>query len=185
MRKAFVLSGWYRPVNAPNSSLSAVLVDTGEKLLLAKDPDPNASGCQLDIDRLQYAGARIADALESGADLLIINRFGKRERDGKGLTYLIERARKADIPVVIAVSGPVMRTGSSSRAAGARNSPAIALHSIGGGVRFPRELTERPTAAICLRRDRGPTLCCGYRRAVASSAAMIAPRAMSLCWPNP
>ena len=77
----------------------------GEKLLLAKDPDPNASGCQLDIDRLQYAGARIADALESGADLLIINRFGKRERDGKGLTYLIERARKADIPVVIAVSG--------------------------------------------------------------------------------
>ncbi|KJC44777.1 hypothetical protein UP09_14040 [Bradyrhizobium sp. LTSP885] len=35
---------------------------------------------------------------------MIVNRFGKRERDGKGLAYLIERALDADIPVVIAVS---------------------------------------------------------------------------------
>jgi hypothetical protein len=46
---------------------------------------------------------QIADALVHGADLVIINRFGKRERDGKGLAYLIERALDADIPVVIAV----------------------------------------------------------------------------------
>lgn len=103
--QGFRAVGMVQAGQCADSSLSAVLVDTGEKLLLAKDPDPNASGCQLDIDRLQNAGARIADALESGADLLIINRFGKRERDGKGLAYLIERARNADIPVVIAVSG--------------------------------------------------------------------------------
>jgi hypothetical protein len=42
--------------------------------------------------------------MELGADLLIINRFGKRERDGKGLTYLVDRAIAADISVVIAVS---------------------------------------------------------------------------------
>jgi Protein of unknown function (DUF2478) len=89
-----------------DSSLSAVLVHTGEILLLAKDREPNASGCQLDIGRLQDAAARIAGALESGADLVIINRFGKRERDGKGLAYLIERARDAGIPLVIAVSSP-------------------------------------------------------------------------------
>jgi hypothetical protein len=87
-----------------DSSLSAVLVHNGETLLLAQDFDPAARGCRLDLDRLQNAGARVADALESGADLLIVNRFGKRERDGRGLAYLIERARKADIPVVIAVS---------------------------------------------------------------------------------
>ena len=51
----------------------------------------------------------IADALEAGADLLIVNRFGKRERDGKGLAYLIERALGADIPVVIAVSSEQFR----------------------------------------------------------------------------
>jgi nucleoside-triphosphatase THEP1 len=87
-----------------DSSLSAVLVHTGETLLLAQDFDPRASGCRLDLSRLQGAAARVSDALEAGADLLIVNRFGKRERDGKGLAHLIERALGADIPVVIAVS---------------------------------------------------------------------------------
>jgi nucleoside-triphosphatase THEP1 len=49
------------------------------------------------------AGQQIANAIEAGADLLIINRFGRQEREGKGLTYLVERALGADIPVVIAV----------------------------------------------------------------------------------
>ena len=87
-----------------DSSLSAVLVHSGEKILLAQDFDPAASGCRLDLSRLQNAGERVADALEAGADLLIVNRFGKRERDGKGLAHLVQRALDADIPVVIAVS---------------------------------------------------------------------------------
>jgi nucleoside-triphosphatase THEP1 len=87
-----------------DSSLSAVLIHTGETLLLAQDFDPAAKGCKLDVGWLHSAAARVADAMEGGADLLIVNRFGKRERDGKGLAYLIERALGADIPVVIAVS---------------------------------------------------------------------------------
>jgi len=87
-----------------DSSLSAVLVHNGERILLVQDFDPSASGCRLDLARLQNAGERVAAALEAGADLLVVNRFGKRERDGKGLAYLIERALGADIPVVIAVS---------------------------------------------------------------------------------
>jgi hypothetical protein len=87
-----------------DSSLSAVLLHSGENLLLAQDFDPAASGCRLDVERLRKAGDRVADALETGADILIVNRFGKRERDGKGLGYLIERALNADIPVVIAVA---------------------------------------------------------------------------------
>jgi|SRR6516165_8564941 nucleoside-triphosphatase THEP1 len=87
-----------------DSSLSAVLVHNGETLLLAQDFDPSAKGCRLDLGRLQNAGIRVASAMDAGADLLIVNRFGKRERDGKGLSYLIERALKSDIPVVIAVS---------------------------------------------------------------------------------
>ncbi|MES5484967.1 DUF2478 domain-containing protein [Bradyrhizobium sp. INPA03-11B] len=92
-----------------DSSLSAVLVHSGETLLLAQPPNPSttrsgATGCKLDLSRLQDAGIRVAGALSAGADLVIINRFGKRERDGKGLGFLIERALGTDIPVVIAVS---------------------------------------------------------------------------------
>lgn len=87
-----------------DSSLSAVLLHSGEILLLADDSDPAAS-CRLDVARLQKAGDRVAAALDAGADLLIINRFGKRERNGHGLIYLIARALEAGTPVVIAVAG--------------------------------------------------------------------------------
>lgn len=86
-----------------DSSLSAILLPGGETLLLAQDFDPAASGCRLDLARLQKAAERVAEAMAQGADVLIVNRFGKRERNGKGLAHLIERALEADIPVVIAV----------------------------------------------------------------------------------
>jgi nucleoside-triphosphatase THEP1 len=101
--RGFRAVGMVQAGQCADSSLSAVLVHSGETLLLAQDFDPSARGCRLDMHRLENAGARIAGALESGADLVIINRFGKREREGKGLSYLIERALNADIPVVIAV----------------------------------------------------------------------------------
>jgi nucleoside-triphosphatase THEP1 len=88
-----------------DSSLSAVLLPSGETMLLAQDFDPAARGCRLDLGRLTNAAERLAAAMAQGADLVIINRFGKRERDGKGLASLMERALDADIPVVIAVAG--------------------------------------------------------------------------------
>jgi nucleoside-triphosphatase THEP1 len=100
----FHVVGMVQAGQCADSSLSVVLLHSGEKLLLAQDFDPAASGCRLDVGRLQNAGARVAGALEGGADLLIINRFGKRERDGQGVAYLIERALETQTPVVIAVS---------------------------------------------------------------------------------
>ena len=87
-----------------DSNLSALLVHTGERVPLLQDLDTCATGCRLDVGRLLEAGTRIANAIDTGADIVIINRFGKQEREGKGLAYLIERALDADIPVVIAVS---------------------------------------------------------------------------------
>jgi len=114
--RAFRVVGMVQAGQCADSSLSAVLVHSGEILLLSQDFDPAASGCRLDVSRLQNAGTRIAHALAAGADLLIVNRFGKRERDGKGLSYLIERALDAGTPVVIAVSSS--RMGDWSKFAG-------------------------------------------------------------------
>jgi len=102
--RGFRVIGMVQAGQCSDSSLSAELLHSEEKLLLAQDFDPRASGCQLDADRLTSAGGRIERALEAGADLVIINRFGKRECEGKGLTFLIERALDADVPLVIAVS---------------------------------------------------------------------------------
>src|SRR5262249_13798119 len=76
--RGFRAIGMVQAGQCADSSLSAVLLHSGEKLLLAQDFDPAASGCRLDVARLQNAGARIAAALEDRADLLIVNRFGRR-----------------------------------------------------------------------------------------------------------
>jgi len=87
-----------------DSSLSAVMVHSGEVLLLAQPATSPGGGCKLDLSRLQDAATLVAGAIETGANLVIVNRFGKRERNGKGLARVIERALDADIPVVIAVA---------------------------------------------------------------------------------
>ena len=83
--------------------LSAMLVHTGEERQLYQNLGAGATGCRLDVGKLLDAGAHIAGAIKQGADLVIVNRFGRQECDGKGLLYLVERALSADIPVVIAV----------------------------------------------------------------------------------
>jgi hypothetical protein len=88
-------------IDVPN--VSAMLVHSGEELPLLQNLGACATGCRLDVGQLLDAGSRVARALEDGADIVIINRFGRQEREGKGLSYLIERALSADIPVVIAV----------------------------------------------------------------------------------
>jgi hypothetical protein len=88
-------------VDAPK--LSAMLLHTGEELQLFQDLGTCAAGCRLDVGQLLDAGSQVASAIDQGADLVIVNRFGRQEREGKGLSYLIERALSADIPVVIAV----------------------------------------------------------------------------------
>lgn len=88
---------------ADSRQLSALLVHTGEKLSLFQDLGKSAEGCRVDVGQLLYAATQISDAIDRGADLVIVNRFGRQEREGKGLAYLIERALSADIPVVIAV----------------------------------------------------------------------------------
>jgi hypothetical protein len=88
-------------VDAPK--LSAMLVHTGEELSLLQDLGSYATGCRLDVGQLLDAGEQVAGAIDQGADLVIVNRFGRQEREGKGLSYLVERALSAEIPVVIAV----------------------------------------------------------------------------------
>lgn len=83
--------------------LTALMLHNGAEVRLFQDLGPGARGCKLDVGQLLDAGTQVAGAIDEGCDLVVINRFGKQEREGKGLAYLIERALSANIPVVIAV----------------------------------------------------------------------------------
>lgn len=63
-----------------------------------------AKGCRLDPGALEQAVGAVAASLENGPDLLIINKFGKHEADGRGFRPLIAEALARDIPVVLGVS---------------------------------------------------------------------------------
>jgi nucleoside-triphosphatase THEP1 len=82
---------------------SAILIHTNERISLSQDLGSCANGCRLDIDQLLTAGSRIVTAVDHGADLVVVNRFGRLEREGKGLTFLIELAMSSSIPLIIAV----------------------------------------------------------------------------------
>lgn len=89
--------------NGDRSDLSALLIHTNEQIRLFQNLGSCAEGCRLDVGQLLTAGARVATAIDHGADLVIVNRFGRQEREGKGLSFLIEMAMGSNIPTVIAV----------------------------------------------------------------------------------
>lgn len=62
-----------------------------------------AQGCRLDTDALERAAALAARGLE-GADLALVNKFGKQEAAGRGFRDFIAAALAGEIPVLIAVA---------------------------------------------------------------------------------
>lgn len=98
----FVLRG---SASESRSNRDMVLEDlaTGRLFNIAEDRGPGARGCKLDVSALLTAGELAAAAIESGADMLILNKFGKTEHEGGGLRPLIGRAIDLGVPVLIAV----------------------------------------------------------------------------------
>lgn len=76
---------------------------SGERIRISENRGAQARGCHLDWSALmQIAGQLEADLL-SCPDILIINRFGRAEAEGKGMRGAIETALSLDIPVIIGV----------------------------------------------------------------------------------
>jgi hypothetical protein len=92
-----------RSCRSENPGLGVVLLPGNEVVRLVPDAEAQAPGCRLDGGRLADLATRLGAMIEDGADLVIINRFGRSEAEGKGLIDLIAQAVDADIPVLIAV----------------------------------------------------------------------------------
>lgn len=80
------------------------LLGGGEVVRISQNLGPGSQGCRLDADALERAVGLVEARLEAGVDLLIINKFGKQEADGRGFRPLIGQALTRGIPVVIAVT---------------------------------------------------------------------------------
>lgn len=62
-------------------------------------------GCRLDPAALEEAVALVEAELHPAPDLLIINKFGKHEAEGRGFRPLIAEALVLGVPVLLGVNG--------------------------------------------------------------------------------
>lgn len=76
----------------------------GPLLRISQALGPGARGCRLDAGALEAAVATVARSLESGADVLLVNKFGKHEAEGRGFRPLIAEALSRDVPVLVGVN---------------------------------------------------------------------------------
>ena len=81
----------------------AVLPD-GPIVRISEDRGDLARGCILDSGALEQTVHAVQQRLD-GAQVLIVNKFGKREAEGKGLVPVIAEALELGLPVLIGVNG--------------------------------------------------------------------------------
>ncbi|HRE60822.1 MAG TPA: DUF2478 domain-containing protein [Micropepsaceae bacterium] len=72
-------------------------------LALSENRGRGARGCRLDADALMRAVQLTQAALEGGADILLVNKFGKMEAEGGGFRDAIGEAVARGVPVLIGV----------------------------------------------------------------------------------
>jgi nucleoside-triphosphatase THEP1 len=95
----------------------------GPVLRISQDLGRSARGCRLDPNALETAVGLVAASLDREADVLIVNKFGKHEAEGRGFRALIAEALSRAIPVLVGVN--------------TLNLPAFEEFSAGLGRRLP------------------------------------------------
>lgn len=82
------------------------LLPNGPVINITQDLGANARGCQLNPGALEQAVAEVARRLARGdADMLILNKFGKHEAEGRGFRELVGEALERGLPVLLGVNG--------------------------------------------------------------------------------
>lgn len=79
------------------------ILPDGDIIRISQDLGPNSRGCHLDPSALEEAVMQTTARLDQ-ADLLILNKFGKQEAQGRGFRDVIAQAVMQDIPVLVGVN---------------------------------------------------------------------------------
>lgn len=81
------------------------LLPDGPIVRISVDRGPEARGCRLDADALEQSVLWTSKAIKNNdVQMLIVNKFGKREVESKGLTPVIAQALERGLPVLVGVN---------------------------------------------------------------------------------
>jgi hypothetical protein len=90
------------------SRMSLVDLAASARFRISQDLGALASGCRLDPRGLIEAESKLVAAIGTGADLVVLNKFGRAEAEGGGLRNAFVRAIETGVPVLTAVRPPYM-----------------------------------------------------------------------------
>lgn len=76
----------------------------GPVLRISQALGSGSKGCRLDPSVLEQAALDVEARLTDGADVLIVNKFGKHEAQGRGFRTAIANAVEMDIPVLVGLN---------------------------------------------------------------------------------
>ena len=83
--------------------MDVTVLPSGPVIRISQSLGSGSSGCRLDAGALEQAVGLVEPGL-SGAELLMINKFGKHEAEGRGFRDLIGAALAEGIPVLAGVN---------------------------------------------------------------------------------
>jgi hypothetical protein len=75
----------------------------GPTMRISQDLGAASRGCRLDAGALETAVVAVTARLD-GAEMLVINKFGKQEAEGRGLAPVIADALDRGLPVLVGVN---------------------------------------------------------------------------------
>jgi len=108
LRRASVRVAGLLQHNGPAADGGASMMDledivTGRRFRLTQDLGAGSQSCRLDVSGLADATQVLREALRDQADLVLVNKFGAQEAQGRGLRDEIAAAAMAGIPVLTTV----------------------------------------------------------------------------------
>jgi glycosyltransferase involved in cell wall biosynthesis len=90
-------------VDRPRCDMDVHVLPDGPVLRISEDRGPAARGCRLDAGVLEAAVAATLRRLD-GAELLVVNKFGNQEAEGRGFVPVIAEAMARGLPVLVGVN---------------------------------------------------------------------------------
>lgn len=79
-------------------------LSSGRELGISQDLGDGARGCRLDHGALESAAGWVEASISPDVDVLLLNKFGRREAEGAGLRSAIVAAVGLDIPVIVGLA---------------------------------------------------------------------------------
>ncbi|CAM8629448.1 Protein of unknown function DUF2478 [Paracoccaceae bacterium] len=83
--------------------MELTVLPNGPVFRINQDRGEAARGCRLDSGALEEAVVEVADRM-TGAEVLVVNKFGKLEAQGRGYVPLIAEALARDMAVLVGVN---------------------------------------------------------------------------------